>query len=84
MTVYIHSAVGDGTRGPQNPIWKQWENCAGVSEAEQMAAHRHIRDRGGVGESEQPYVFTVWSYTDKTPLHDNGRPMMVHAVTFRA
>ena len=84
MTVYIHTAAGDGHKGPQNPIWRPWINCSDVNEAEQLAAHRHIRDRGGVGGRESPYHFTVWSYTDKTPLHPNGKPTQVHAVTMSA
>lgn len=84
MTVHIHVAAGDGHLGPQNPIWVPWINCTDVDHAEQLAAHRHIRDRGGVGERESPYHFTIWSHTDATPKHPNGKPMCVHAVTLSA
>lgn len=84
MTIYIQVMPGDGKAGAPGNNWRPWINCTDRKEVEALAAHRHLRDRGGVGESEGNYCFTVFSYLDTDPKHPNGRPMVANATTFWA
>lgn len=85
MTFYIQTHPGKGNAGAlRSSYWHPWINSTDRKEVEALAAHRHLRDRGGVLEKEQPYEFTVYSYSDRDPKHANGKPMSVNATTFSA
>lgn len=82
MTFYAQVTEGEWTNGPEVDRFKPWLNCSEErQEVERLVLNQAIRQRGGVG-SEEVLTFTVWTFTDKSPRHKNGRPMIVHSTTF--
>lgn len=44
--------------------WFPWLNCKSLHQTQQLAAHRHIRNRGGVSE---PFTLNVYAKMPDTP-----------------
>ncbi len=81
MTVFIQVIPGKPQVPPADD-WKPWINATGRDEIVKMAALQHIRLRGGIERSEEPYEFTVYSYTDKCEKYPSGKPKTALAELF--
>lgn len=89
MTIYAAITDGHGKAGPLPDTFTPWINCRNIDEPEKleevrlMIAGKWIRENG-IKENRQPRTFTVFTYDSETPLHPNGRPMVVKTVTYQA
>lgn len=84
---FFQSAPGHGKQGPPDPDgWELWKSKPGTPrhEVRQLAINHHIRRRGGLPADGSPYTFTLWHWREGDPVHENGRPKRVHAVTLTA
>lgn len=84
MTIFVQIQEGDATAGSVVDNWTPWIDCKPrqLNEVIGLAAHRHMRNRGGAGD--QPYKFTVYAYPDTVEKHANGHPKSVSATTYVA
>lgn len=87
MPFFIQIKPGDAWQPPTPDDFTPWiskEAGFGSKESETvaLAAHKFIRERGGILPDDPPFTFTVYAYSDKDPTHPNGRPMTCRATTF--
>jgi hypothetical protein len=86
FTVYIQ-ILREPTDMPIPGDWQPWLPCTSVEETVQLAANKHLNERGGVLAGET-YQFTVVAYTDAM-VADSGRtktgnPRVMMSTTFSA
>jgi hypothetical protein len=82
MTVHIQTFEGKQPATVSADRWKPWLNCDSREETVRLAAHRHIRNRGGVAHGEA-FDLHVLSFEDGAPRHANGNPKLPILTTFR-
>lgn len=63
--------------------WHPWINVKPEDREmlPRLILNKWIRQRGGVAVDEH-FSVTVYTYDNKTPLHANGLPMVVNAITY--
>lgn len=86
-TDYTQARAGDARQGPTLDAWKPWKHSKPTTReaVRELAAGKYLREAGFAGgRFESPHTFTVWHYREGDPVHPNGRPMTVHAVTMIA
>lgn len=81
MTVFIHCQAGHRLALDPSPVWMPWLNSKSREDTVALAAHRFLRNRGGVQPGER-FDFAVFSYLDSTPLKADGSPAECLVDTF--
>lgn len=86
FTVYVQ-ILPDGDSLPHPRCWTPWYAATSVQDTSAMAAHKHLRERGGVAPGET-YTFRVVAYTDgmieATGKVSNGNPSVMLSTSFSA
>ena len=69
MTVWLQIKEGDKPQALAPEGWMPWINSVSVERTVMLAAHRHIRERGGVID---PFTMMVYAVPDAE--WNDGRP----------
>lgn len=81
MTTYIQTFEGLQPETVRPDGWRPWINCKDRAETVQLAVHRHVRNRGGIGHGEK-LTLHVLDYQEGTAMHKNGNPKLPTLTTF--
>ena len=62
MTKLIHVAEGQIPRNFNHPsvVWTAWIDCQPTDNIHALAAHKHFRERGGLGEDDEALILYVF------------------------
>ena len=71
-TFLVQTTEGHGVL-PSPGLWTPWKNCESASETASLAAHRHVRQRGGIAPDEALRVYVYVAPPDEN-LYPNGSP----------
>lgn len=77
MTVWVQIHEGAERQALTPEGWKPWIKSATAEETVMLAAHQHIRFRGGVLEP-----FTMMVYSVPEAEWNDGKPISCHATRF--
>lgn len=85
ISTYIHHGRDEAeTLRPEDFTPWAWTSHEDRADIVNQAARNYITERQENHADREPYTFTVYSTTERTPRHANGYPLTVHSTTFSA